>query len=92
MLHVPILNCTNSRQLTPLRRQAYVCIEGASPMSAHPTKKPPATVSGPQELVIRIRERAYELYEARGKEDGRDLEDWLLAEEEIMEQVRTKAA
>jgi hypothetical protein len=61
-------------------------------MSAHPTKKPPATVSGPQELVIRIRERAYELYEARGKEDGRDLEDWLLAEEEIMEQVRTKAA
>jgi DUF2934 family protein len=36
---------------------------------------------------------AYELYEARGREDGHALEDWLRAEEEIMEQkVRPKAA
>ncbi len=40
----------------------------------------------PQELEIQIRERAYELYEARGREDGHDLEAWLRAEEEIMEQ------
>lgn len=31
----------------------------------------------------RIRDRAYELYEARGRGDGHDLEDWLEAEEEI---------
>jgi hypothetical protein len=30
-----------------------------------------------------IRKRAYELFEARGGEDGQELEDWLRAEEEI---------
>jgi len=30
-----------------------------------------------------IRRRAYELFEARGGEDGHELEDWLRAEEEI---------
>ena len=62
-------------------------------MPKDPAKKPSApAVSDPQELEIQIRERAYELYEARGREDGHDLEDWLLAEEEIVEQVRPKAA
>lgn len=32
-----------------------------------------------------IRMRAYELYLRRGKLDGRALEDWLQAEEEILE-------
>lgn len=31
-----------------------------------------------------IRERAYHLYERRGREDGHDLEDWLEAEAEIL--------
>ena len=63
-------------------------------MSAHPAKKPPATaVSDPQELEIQIRERAYELYVARGRADGHDLEDWLRAEEEIKDKkVRPIAA
>jgi hypothetical protein len=30
-----------------------------------------------------IRQRAYELFEARGGEEGHELEDWLRAEEEI---------
>jgi len=30
-----------------------------------------------------IQRRAYELYEARGKADGQDLEDWLRAEKEL---------
>jgi hypothetical protein len=36
-------------------------------------------------LIIKeeIRRRAYELFEARGGEDGHELEDWLQAEEEI---------
>ncbi|PYX89359.1 MAG: hypothetical protein DMG67_15255 [Acidobacteria bacterium] len=55
-------------------------------MSADATKKRPATLtSEPQdvELEDQIRLRAYELYEARGREDGHELEDWLRAEEEI---------
>ena len=36
-----------------------------------------------QELEEQIRRRAYELYEARGREEGRDSEDWLRAEAEI---------
>ena len=34
----------------------------------------------------RIRERAYELYENRGREPGRDEQDWLRAEREILKQ------
>ena len=30
-----------------------------------------------------IRQRAFELFEARGGQEGRELEDWLQAEEEI---------
>ena len=53
-------------------------------MAKDPAKKPSATVaSEPQELEIQIRQRAYELYEARGREEGHDLDDWLRAEEEI---------
>jgi hypothetical protein len=33
----------------------------------------------------RLAQRAYELYLARGGEDGRDLEDWLAAERELLE-------
>ncbi len=35
------------------------------------------------DLEDRIRRRAYEIYEARGLQDGHADEDWLLAEEEI---------
>jgi hypothetical protein len=33
-----------------------------------------------------IAQRAYALYEARGREDGHDLDDWLEAERELLEQ------
>ncbi len=63
-------------------------------MAKDPAKKPPATVaSSPQGLENQIRQRAYELYEERGREDGRDLDDWLRAEEELTgTKVRTVAA
>ncbi len=35
------------------------------------------------DLEDRIRRRAFEIYEARGRQDGHADEDWLLAEEEI---------
>jgi hypothetical protein len=44
--------------------------------------KPVATVEPPQ-VEEEIRKRAYGLFEARGREEGRELEDWLRAEGEI---------
>lgn len=35
----------------------------------------------------KIRERAYELYEARGREPGRDEQDWFRAEQEIVKRA-----
>ena len=36
------------------------------------------------EVWQKIRLRAYELYEQRGREDGQDVEDWLKAESEVV--------
>ena len=64
-------------------------------MSPDGTKKQPTTeISELQEfeLEYQIRLRAYQLYEARGREDGHELEDWLRAEEEITsDKIRTAA-
>lgn len=38
----------------------------------------------------RIAERAYELYISRGRQDGRELEDWLAAERELTTHGREK--
>jgi hypothetical protein len=62
-------------------------------MNANPPKKPLATsINEPQELEHQIRLRAYELYEARGREDGHEVEDWLRAEDEMREKKVTAAA
>lgn len=53
---------------------------------------PPPTESG-SEVQEQIRRRAYELYEERGRTDGRDLEDWLQAESDVTQQkAKTVAA
>ena len=62
-------------------------------MNPDVTKKPPVTARSARQERRQIRLRAYELYEARGREDGHELEDWLRAEEEIREKkARTAAA
>ena len=43
-----------------------------------------------QELMVRmverkVRERAQQLYDERGQEDGRALQDWFQAESEVLE-------
>ena len=40
-------------------------------------------VQPPDQIQERIRQRAHEIYEARGREDGQDLDDWLIAESEV---------
>lgn len=55
-------------------------------------KTPPAVASAErateprvdQSLQDRIRRRAYELFEARGSGSGNALEDWLLAQRELL--------
>ena len=39
----------------------------------------------PEDLQEQIKRRAYELFEERGKVHGRDLEDWLQAEIEVLD-------
>ena len=50
-------------------------------------KKPQPTTSevvqAPDQIQERIRQRAYEIYETRGREDGYDLDDWLIAQSEV---------
>ena len=36
-----------------------------------------------QDLTEQIRQPAYELYELRGRGDGHELDDWLLAESQL---------
>jgi hypothetical protein len=62
-------------------------------MNSTPRKKSPTAINEPQELEHQIRERAYELYETRGKEPGHELEDWYRAKEEItIKKYRTASA
>jgi Protein of unknown function (DUF2934) len=48
--------------------------------------------TGAEAVAEQIRVRAYELYEARGRGDGHDLEDWLEAEAEITGRTQRAAA
>lgn len=62
-----------------------------SPVSGVPRKNP-ATVKKLEQLFEAVRFRAYQLYESRGRVDGRDLDDWLLAEREIIQDRRRQPA
>ena len=48
--------------------------------------------AGSDELEERIRVRAYQLYEQRGKRDGHALGDWFQAEAELTERKSLRAA
>lgn len=60
-----------------------------------PLKKPKAKAASPppapvgvdvdKEMVVRL---AYELYVRRGGEHGHDVEDWLMAEQMLLEQQK----
>jgi len=60
-------------------------------MKANPTEPEPETLkygADTMSCVIRclphiIRERAYQLFEAGGRQSGHELDDWLQAEREI---------
>ena len=47
----------------------------------------PTLTTVPEEA---IRERAYELYERRGQQDGLDQADWLQAESDLRAEIRAR--
>ena len=58
-----------------------------------PTPVPkPQAVQNPDQIQEQIRLRAYELYEQRAREDGHDLDDWLIAESETIQKEEKLAA
>lgn len=44
------------------------------------------------EMEEQIRARAFEIYEQRGRDQGRDIDDWLQAEVEVSGESRTASA
>jgi hypothetical protein len=57
----------------------------SSPAPAKVAMMPDA---GPSQDIIK--ERAYELYEARGREPGQDEQDWLRAEQDLLKRGRSR--
>ena len=53
-------------------------------------KSPASKSTSPSEVEQRVRRRAYEIYEQRGRMDGLDLDDWLQAETEIMAAIQPR--
>jgi DUF2934 family protein len=65
----------------------------ASQASAPAKLAVPKNTSAPAEPIFdaaglenKIRERAHQLYEARGREPGKEQQDWIQAEHEILNQ------
>ena len=58
-----------------------------------PPSAPPEPQEAPGDLEEKIRRRAYELYQQRGRVDGHALDDWFQAQAEILEiKAKTTAA
>ncbi len=54
--------------------------------------EPPEVRELAPDLQERIRARAYELWEQRGRQNGNPEEDWARAEHEIVGELRAKSA
>lgn len=80
--------CTSFEQLNPAPTPRRVSVKSLrdSEATMNPAKRSEqsSTTPDPAEREEQIRRRAYELYEARGREDGHELDDWLQAEAEIL--------
>jgi hypothetical protein len=59
-----------------------------SPKTPTPIRSKPPDA----EVEEQIRQRAYQLYEERACLDGNAMEDWLIAEEEVLGSRQAKAA
>ncbi|HEY6349921.1 MAG TPA: DUF2934 domain-containing protein [Candidatus Angelobacter sp.] len=84
---------------TPKKKvNAPIPIDGGNPPSSLTTAltggqaDQVATTDRYPDMQEEIRQRAYELYEARGRQDGFQEEDWVRAEIEILARYQGKSA
>lgn len=71
----------NRKQMAPLAQRAVVpkpALAVAVRPDGAPRRRAAAEPGKPR--AERVREVAYQLYEARGRADGHELDDWLAAE------------
>ena len=62
------------------------------PKSAKATAAPVQQVSVSTDFQETIRSRAYSIYEQRGRDHGHDLDDWLIAEAEVVGKAFAQSA
>ena len=62
------------------------------PKSAKATAAPVQQVSLSTDFQEAIRSRAYTIYEQRGCQHGHDVDDWLIAEVELVRKVFAQSA
>lgn len=62
-----------------------VTVKKSRPAKAGSSVKKPIEL--PDGMWERIRAKAHELWEARGRRDGNELQDWLDAEDIVMEEI-----
>ena len=74
---------TTQNRVTPIDRASE---NGASSVETFPS----ATIH--PGLEEEIRQRAYELYEERGRQDGLHDEDWARAQTEVLQRYRKESA
>jgi DUF2934 family protein len=78
--------------MSSVKRRAEMKLEEANTMLKPTSPKKVISTVEPRTTEEKIRARAYELFEARGREEGHDLEDWFRAEEETTDRKNTSAA
>jgi hypothetical protein len=66
---------------TTKKRVAFRSVQGTMAVGS---QKP---IELPDGMWERISRKAYELWEARGRREGREIEDWLDAEAIVMEEI-----
>ncbi|MBX3237517.1 MAG: DUF2934 domain-containing protein [Nitrospiraceae bacterium] len=59
-----------------------------SPRTRRPSSSAAPAEPDHQQWQRQVAAKAYELYEARGFQDGHDVEDWLAAEQSLSRQSR----
>jgi hypothetical protein len=94
VLNVPTIMHSFERGSNVAPSDLHKLTKRRKPMVDTVSKKPlpSGATETEKDLKERIRSRAYELYEARGRKDGHDVEDWVHAEQDVMRRAYRVAA
>ena len=68
-------------RVTTKKRGTFRSVQGTMSVGAQ------KSIELPDGMWERISKKAYELWEARGRREGRELEDWLDAESIVIEEI-----